>query len=322
MALHQFVEQPPIATPAAPVKTQVKPNIMNTSKQVAESVKTETVPTPEAPKTTKSEEKLETPKVSSSDILGRSSTKTELPKAEETPQEEIQTQSELDKITDPAQRAIIDKKIKDLESGYNKKYHTLAQQRKEVEDLKFKLSNWTPQRLAEELRKPEFIQSMQSLQQQAPPQEWNGSAEEWSALSDSDKQQMNQMRREHQSLQSQLAQMKQKEEDVEIKKVYPDFEPQVVDDAIEGLRTGQITASRADIWKVVNHDKNVEKGYQFGYEDGYKKALEKLNGSTHLNGNLNVIPADEVPEDVRKGGFSSIAMWRLGRSKNGAQNKR
>jgi hypothetical protein len=164
---------------------------------------------------------------------------------------------------------------------------------------------------------------MQALQQTAPPPEWTGSPEEYSALSESEKRQMDSMRKEQQSLQSQLAQMKQKEEDIEIKKMYPDFEPQVVDEAIRGLSDGSITASRADIWKVVNHDKNVEKGYQFGYEDGYKKALEKLNGSTPLNGNLNVTSADQVPDEVRKGGFSSIAMWRLGRSKNGSsQSKR
>lgn len=283
--------------------------------------KVESKPVAEQQTQTISTQKVETPTVKSADILSRSAVKTEAPKVESP--EEIQTQAELDKITDPTQKAIIEKKIKDLESGYNKKYQTLAQQRKEVEDLKFKMSNWTPQRLAEELRKPEFIQSMQALQQQAPPQEWAGSAEEWSALSDSEKRQMQEMRREQQSLQSQLAQMRQKEEDIEIKKVYPDFEPQVVDEAIEGLRTGQITASRADIWKVVNHDKNVEKGYQFGYEDGYKKALEKLNGNTHLQSNLSMNPSDDVPEEVRKGGFSSIAMWRLGRSKNGSQqNKR
>lgn len=265
----------------------------------------------------KTEPKVETPTVSSADILKRSSApKQEAPK---TDPEEIQTQAELDKITDPATKAIIEKKIKDLESGYNKKYQTLAQQRKEVEDLKLKLSSWTPQRLAEELRKPEFVQAMQTLQQQAPPQQWDGSAEEWSALSPNEKQQFQQMRNETQSLQAQMQKMLQAQEDVEIKKIYPDFEPQVVDEAIKGLRSGEIVASRADIWKVVNHDKNVEKGYQFGYEDGYKKALEKLNGSTHIDSNLSMNLADEVPEEVRKGGFSSIAMWRLGRSKNGSK---
>ena len=264
------------------------------------------------------EPKIESPIVSSADILKRSTNaKVEV----KTEPEEIQTQAELDKITDPAQKAIIEKKIKDLESGYNKKYQTLAQQRKEVDDLKLKLSTWTPQRLAEELRKPEFVQAMQTLQQSSPPSNFEGSTEEWSGLNDSEKQRILAAERETQSLRSQVNKMLQDQEDVEIKKIYPDFEPQVVDEAIEGLRSGQITASRADIWKVVNHDKNVEKGYQFGYEDGYKKALEKLNGSTHISSNGNITPADDVPEDVRKGGFSSIAMWRLGRLKNGSQKK-
>jgi len=303
-------------TVVAPV--QVKPNIMQTATKVAAVV----VPKVEAaPIVVTPEPKHEAPKVTSADILQRTAVKVEAPKVEVAP-DDIQTQVELDKITDPLQRAIIDKKIKDLESGYNRKYQTLSQQRKEVDDLKYKLSNWTPQRLSEELRKPEFVQAMQTLQSQAPPSNFEGTSEEWSGLSESEKSQMKQTKQEMQSLQAQLAQMKQKEEDVEIKKLYPDFEPQVVDEAIEGLRTGNITASRADIWKVVNHDKNVEKGYQFGYEDGYKKALDKLNGSSPLNGNLNMTPSDEVPDEVRKAGFGSIAMWRLARSKNGSQPKR
>jgi len=296
-----------------------KPTLMNSSKQVAEQINPKQ---PEAPKqaevTPQPEPKVESPIVSSSDILKRSQTKQEI-KPDDTPQE-IDIKVELEKITDPTQRAILEKKLKDLESGYNKKYQTLAEQRKQAEELIKKSSTWTPQRLAEELRKPEFVQAMQILQQQAPPQQWEGSADEWSALTAQEKQQFAAMRQETQTLQSQMQKMLQAQEDAEIKKIYPDFEPQVVDEAIEGLRTGQITASRADIWKVVNHDKNVEKGYQFGYEDGYKKALEKLNGSTRITSNGASTPADEIPEDVRKGGFSSIAMWRLGRAKNGTKH--
>jgi len=290
------------------------PTLMNTSKQVSEAIPAKT---PETPKVEpKVEPKLEAPKATSAEILKRASTKTE---ADPVAPKETSYREDLDKITDPTVKAIAEKAIKDFESGYNKKFQTLAEQRKQLESMQQEISTWTPQRLQKELANPAFVQAMQILQQQAPPQDWQGSAEEWSGMSESDKRQMQAMRQEQQSLQAQLAAMKQKEEDTEIKKLYPDYEPQVVEEAIEGLRTGQITASRADIWKVVNHDKNVEKGYQFGYEDGYKKALEKLNGNSILPNNGSVTNADEVPEDVRKGGFSSIAMWRLNRSKNGAK---
>jgi hypothetical protein len=327
-APHTFVEAPP----QAPVTTTAKPNIMQNAVKLAEAVKANEAPpaptkpsteTPKAP-----EVKVEAPAMTYAELQKRASeakpsesTKPEAPKAPE----EIQTQAELDKITDPTQRAIIEKKIKDLESGYNKKYQSLAEQRKEVEDLKFKLSNWTPQRLLEEARKPEFAQALQALQQQAPPSNFEGNTEEWSALSEPEKSRMREMEREQQSLKAQLQQMRQKDEDLEIKKTFPDFEPQVVDEAIEGLRTGAITASRLDIFKVVNYDKHVEQsatnGYKYGWEDGYKKALEKLNGNTHLNGNLSVTPSDEVPDDVKKGGFSSIANWRLNQLRMRSQKK-
>lgn len=298
------------------VATSTQPNQTISTKQVAPPTPapSQTVSTPPATP------KIETPQMTSSDILKRSSS--EAPKTTDAIEnKETSYREDLDKITDPSVKLIAEKALKDFESGYNKKYQTLAQQRKELEEMKNKISTWTPQRLMEEMKNPAFAQAAQILQQTAPPQDWTGSSEEWSSLNSQEKQQFQQMRNEQQSLQSQVAKMMQSQEDTEIKKVYPDYEPKVVDEAIEGLRSGSITASRADIWKVVNHDNNVEKGYQYGYEDGYKKALEKLNGNSILASNPSVAPADEVPEEVRKGGFSSIAMWRLSKSKNG-QNKR
>ena len=302
----QFVDAPPLNVPVT------KPG-----QAAAPVAPTQPAKAPETPPSPAKTESVDAPKVTSADILKRSSESA--PVKTDAPATESSYREDLEKITDPAIRAIAEKQLKDLESGYNKKFQTLAQQKKDLEQLQSKISTWTPQRLAEELRKPEFVQAMQVLQSQSPPHGWDGSTEEWSALSNTEKQQFQQMRQETQSLQSQMAKMLQSQEDTEIKKLYPDYEPQVVDEAIDGLRTGQITASRADIWKVVNHDKNVEKGYQFGYEDGYKKAIEKLNGNSMSTSNLSVTNADEVPEEVRKGGFSSIAMWRLSRSKNGAK---
>lgn len=292
-------------------KVLPKPTLMNTSQQAKEAVPAKQAEVVEK----KDDSKIESPSVSSADILKRTST----PKESPAPAKETNYREDLDKITDPAVKAIAEKAIKDFESGYNKKFQTLAQQRKELEDMKAQISTWTPQRLQEELKNPAFVQAMQILQQQAPPSTFDGSQEEWSGLSDSEKQRLKNAENETQSLKSQMNKMLQAQEDEETKKLYPDFEPQIVDEAIEGLRTGKITASRADIWKVVNHDKNVEKGYQFGYEDGYKKALEKLNGTSILPGNGSIQSADEVPDEVRKGGFSSIALWRLSKSKNGSK---
>lgn len=298
---HQFVEAPPLNAPnllaPKPTNEAVKPPMPVTPK--------------EAPKETP---KVETPTVTSADILKRGSTPVETPAPTETSYRE-----DLEKITDPTVRALAEKQLKDLEAGYNKKFQTLAEQRKQLESLQSKISTWTPQRLSEELRKPEFIQAMQILQQQAPPSTFEGSAEEWSGLNDTEKQRILANERETQSLRAQMDRMLQAQEDVQIKNLYPEYDPRIVDEAIEGLRSGQVTASRVDIWKVVNHDKNVEKGYQFGYEDGYKKALEKLNGSTPLNGNLSVKSTEGPPEEVRKGGFSSIALWNLNNAKNGAK---
>lgn len=262
---------------------------------------------------------VETPVVSYKDIMTRTAEPAPTPKPESpapnAAPSDISIADELAKITDPTQRGIIEKKLKDLESGYNKKYQTLASQRAEVERLQKQMSTWTPERLRQELAKPEFVQSMQTLQQTAPPQDWAGSLDEWSALSPNEKSQFNSMRQETATLQSQMNKLLTEQEDTKVKELYPDYDPKLVDEAIEGLRTGNIVASRADIWKVVNHDQNVEKGYKFGYEDGYRKALEKLNGSSIGPGNLSVTSGDEPPDEVRKGGFASIANWRLSKAR-------
>lgn len=295
MGKQGFVEAPPLDAPI------IRPN-------EASKPSSPPIVTPQEP--SKTEAKVEAPVVKSADILVRGTKPIEdNPKPQETT--ETNYRQDLEKITDPSVRAIAEKAIKDFESGYNKKYESLALQRKDLDARLQQISTWTPQRLQEELRKPEFVQAIQSLQQTAPPNGWEGSTDEWSALSPSEKQQFASLKQETQSLQSQMAKMQQEREDIEVSKLYPDYDPKIVDEAVEGLRTGRINASRADIWKVVNHDKNVEKGYQVGYEDGYKKAVEKLNGSSILPQNGNVTSADEVPEEVRKGGFSSIALWRL-----------
>ena len=297
MAGQQFTEQPPLNAPIQK-PTVPQPEVPAAAKPVE--------PSPSSPK-------IEVPKMSSNDILKRTQEKPqESPKPQESSYRE-----DLDKITDPAVKVIAEKAIKDFESGYNKKYQDLATQRKELEGKLNQISTWTPQRLAEELRKPEFVQAMQTLQQQSPPQGWDGSSDEWSALSNTEKAQFQQMRQETQSLQSQMQRMLQSQEDIKIKEQYPEYNPAIVDEAIEGLRTGQITPSRSDIWKVVEHDNNVQKGYQFGYEDGYKKALEKLNGNSIIPSNGSMTPADDVPEDIKSKGFASIAGWRLSRLRNG-----
>ena len=305
MAIQQFVDAPPLNAPVT------KPTQVTTIPVPTKPV--ESPPAAVIPKTD-----VEAPKVSSSDILSRTTTTA---KKIDAPPQETSYREDLEKITDPSVKAIAEKAIKDFESGYNKKFQSLADQRKELESMQQNISTWTPQRLQEELKNPAFVQAMQILKQQAPPPNFEGSTDEWSALSPQEKQRMQSMEQEQRSIQSQLQTIRQKEEDLDIKKSYPDYEPQVVDEAIEGLRSGQITASRADIWKVVNHDKNVEKGYQFGYEDGYKKALEKFNASSMTSSNGSVTGADEVPDDVRKGGFSSIAMWRLNRARNRANKQ-
>lgn len=238
----------------------------------------------------------------------------------------------LDEIKDPAVRAVVEKKLKDLESGYNKKYMTLAEEKKATEDLRKKLEadtnqSWTPQRLQEMLQRPDFAQAVQTAYaaqaQQTPPSNWEGSTEQWSNLSDSDKHAFRQLEGKVNILLNQQEQTQHATEHERVKSRFPDYDPVVVEKFYQEANTGRVSSEQVKemIWKALNFEKYVQNSYQFGLTDRNGNIQEKVGGTTNPT-NPKMTSVGDMPTRTDGEGTASfvsrLARWNLSRKKVGA----
>lgn len=256
--------------------------------------------------------------IKANEILKRFSEEPESKQANENELAELKNVN-LDDIKDPESRAFVERRVKELESGVNKKFEEIAQKRKELE-AKLAEANqpWTPQRIQSLLKDQNFLASVQELQGSSAPPEWEGSQEDWSSLSPREKQEFDNLRRENRSTSQQVQHLLQSLEneklDKQLKEKYPNYDSKVVDDVQKGLMNGTIQATREDLWKVANYERDVERAYRLGLKDRNGEISDKLNAGQTLNG-INTKTTTELPEEVKKGGITSILKYRLAQSK-------
>jgi len=263
------------------------------------------------------------PQIKVDDIVKRISTA----KEEKPQQTDITQQFKLDEIKDPVAKSIVEKKIKDLESGYNKKYMDLAEQRKQVEQLKQQVESqntWTPERIQQLLKDPNFNQAAQAVYQSqaqaSAPVNWEGTPEQWSALSDSDKRAFTDLQGKVNSLLSQQEQMRHAQEHERVKSRFPDYQPQMVESFQKDILDGRVNDEQIKelIWKAKNFEKYVDNAYRFGLEDRNGNLQEKLNGSTQPSG-MKVEQVGEKPmraEGERTSSFiARLARWNMSQRK-------
>src|SRR5258706_6513635 len=161
----------------------------------------------------------------------------------ETPQVTVQT----DDLKDPQARQVLENRLKEANLKISKTFGEIGAEKaklmKQIEDLNQKVATaqtWTPQRLQEELRKTDFVQSAQTLQAQVAPQGWEGSHEEWSALSDYDKQRFNSVLQQQNTLSQQMNQLLLTQVDAQLKTKYPDYDSTKVDSFIRDASEGRV----------------------------------------------------------------------------------
>lgn len=208
------------------------------------------------------------------------------------------SQVSLDDIKDPAARKIVEDKIKNLESHYNKKYQSNAEKERQLEALRQDLERktnqpWTPQRVQEILRDQTFVQAAQTVASQMPPSEFSGTQEEWSNLSDSEKRSIQELKAQVQTQSAQLQRMAISKDEEQLKQRYSDYDSAKVENFYRDVSEGRIpeVQIRELIYKALNHDHHLERTYELAKQDGQALLKEKYNGSTQLG--LNTQTAGE-----------------------------
>ena len=245
----------------------------------------------------------EAPKVEESIVSRASKVKLEMPKAKEEPSNPFSlTREDWDKVqSDPS----LKKYYQSMLTDYQKKTSELSEQRREIEKQKVS-ANWTPERIQQLLNDPTFVQAAQQVASVQNPPNSGLSDQEYSALTDKEKAQLNSMQNEVQQLKLQNYQMQQKQQDELLRQKYANYAPDIVDTTIHKLVNNEVQATREDIFKVIDYESAVQRAYQLGKQDRQLENTEKQQ-SMSAEG-YNATPQNSVPSIDK--GESTSSYWK------------
>ena len=210
--------------------------------------------------------------------------------------------AEIEKVQESPLKEQFLKLKKSLISGENKKYEEIANLRKEYEKKISDISSWTPERLKEELSKPDFVQAANTVLQSGNPQGSGLSDEQWSALSDADKSELRILKQKISMLEQSNFQAVKTQQDSTLKTKYANYAPDIIDNALTQMNTGKLQITREDIWKAIDYEKAVKRAYELGLVDKNTQNKEKVNAMS-FDGSGNI----SAPSGVERKEGESIS---------------
>ena len=218
--------------------------------------------------------------------------------------------NDIEKISDPVAKKYAEDAYKSFQADYTKKTQEISETRKELEALKRDMeqnTSWTPDRIKELLNDPTFVQAAQQVS--GPVYD-----DEWSNLNDSEKLALKQRDDQLKSVMSELNSIKTQAEDEKLTQKYANYDSSTVNQLQIDLLTGKYQATREDIYKVANFEREIKRAYQLGLKDRQSNLSEKLNGSTEISP-ASVTLADQIPDKQPKENtvdyFRKLALRRI-----------
>ena len=212
------------------------------------------------------------------------------------------TREDWDKVqSDPS----LKKYYQSMLTDYQKKTSELSEQRRDVEREKQSL-NWTPERIQQLLNDPKFVQAAQQVVSLQNPTNSGLTDQEFSALTDKEKMQINMMQKEVQNLKVQNWQMHQRQQDEQLKTKYANYAPDIVDTTINRLVKGEIQADREVVWKALDYDSAVQRAYELGKQDRALDNKEKQQSMSPEG--INATPLNEPIQPEK--GESNMSFWK------------
>lgn len=248
-----------------------------------------------APATTPevTEEVKEAPKEIKEDLLTRAS-KVKL--EPEQPKEKSDdtnpfglTKEDWDKVhTDPT----LSKYYNSMYNNYAKSKAEINEKSRTIEAKEREFSNWTPEKIQALMNNPQFTESAQKVVQTQAPENWQGSQEQWSSLSDTDKLEFQNMRKEINILKQQNVQVWKDREHERLKNKYANYTSDYVDTTINNVVSGKTQIGVEDIWKALDYENGLKRAYELGKTDRQVETKEKIE-STSVEG-ISSTPTREV----------------------------
>ena len=216
---------------------------------------------------------------------------------------------------------------KSFQKGFNQKFQEIAELRKSLEAQKQQTTSWTPEKLQQEMNKPDFVQAAQQIIKTQNPKESGLTDEEWSTLSEAEKTKLNKMEQELQALKQQtfLNEMRAQNlvEDERLKTKYSNYNPQAIDTITADLLANKVKATREHLWKAIDYEDAGRRAYELGKADKKLETQEKITSMSTTG--TTVVGDESVPKmeegETSKQYFLRLAGRRLQQSASGQIKK-
>lgn len=223
---------------------------------------------------------------------------------------------DISKITDPTARQYVENMAKSFESGFTKKFQSLAEERKQLETTQAQPRGWTLDRLNAELQNPEFVRVAQQAMAMrgtnpngAPAGNPGGlTDDEYSQLNTKEQAaltasaaQANKANAGVTALHSELQAMRRQTEDTALQGKYASYNAAEVDHIYNGMIDGSIQATREHLWKVTDYDNAVQRAYDMGRTDERGGITEKHQVSSPAGVVTSQVPSVPPKEQNESG---------------------
>jgi hypothetical protein len=217
---------------------------------------------------------------------------------------------EIEKIEDPVIKERALNTYKEMERGWQKKYQALAEERKQIEEQKAKKSQWTPEDVQALLNDPTFVQAAQSVTGEQVEDE------EYSALSDSEKQKIVAMEKELNSMKQQNVQTYLQQQHESLKAKYSNYSPEAVSEITSELLANKRNATLEDVWKSYDYNDAIERAYQLGKNDKGLDTQVKVSSSSVEGVNVNSqAQPEQIKDETNRDFFKRLVLDNIVKSK-------
>jgi len=234
--------------------------------------------------------------------------------------------NDIENIKDPVAKKYAEEAYKSFEKGYQKKFQELAQERKLLEQKLSASESWTPEKVQSLLSNQDFIQASQQILQSQNPTDGEMSDQEWSALSDKEKNEFKSMQRELKEMKqyNQRIQMEQQlnQQVTELQQKYASFDKDKVLGLLNDINAGKFSATLEHIHKVSDYEDAIRRAYKMGREDRKLEITEKSEISMPVDG-IRIQPNTETTIQRQENESSKqFLMRRLKERMQEKQNKK
>ena len=201
---------------------------------------------------------------------------------------------ELENIKDPVAKEIALKAYKSMQSGVTKKFQEVAEIKRNAEQKLQEISTWTPERLQQELKNPDFLRVAQQITETLNQNPKGLTDDELSVLTSEEKAELTLLKNDINLLKQSNFSSLMAQQDAHLSSKYADYNPTHINSIINEMNSGKIIATREHIYKAFLHDEHVKAAYELGKQETAQLKQEKINAIS--TGGFQAVNSSDIPQ--------------------------